>query len=185
MKKLLICLLALICFKSYSQQVKYEKDTLYTSIGWKITDGTKIKFGKGTAPTGDFNFIRINSLSLLSAYSSSNPNAANSANNLNRAWANTGGEVANIRKIGTKKSGYSYQLILKIGSTVRYECDIESAIASGEVVPPEKFAVKIKNESPKPQMSIADELKKLKELLDAGVLTQEEFDAQKKKLLGQ
>lgn len=33
--------------------------------------------------------------------------------------------------------------------------------------------------------SIADELKKLKELLDAGVLTQEEFDAQKKKLLGQ
>lgn len=33
--------------------------------------------------------------------------------------------------------------------------------------------------------SVADELKKLKEILDAGVLTQEEFDAQKKKLLGQ
>lgn len=34
-------------------------------------------------------------------------------------------------------------------------------------------------------ISVADELKKLKELLDAGVLTQEEFDAQKKKILNQ
>ena len=32
-------------------------------------------------------------------------------------------------------------------------------------------------------MSIADELKKLKELLDSGVLSQEEFDAEKEKLL--
>ena len=32
--------------------------------------------------------------------------------------------------------------------------------------------------------SNADELKKYKELLDAGVITQEEFDAKKKQLLG-
>jgi hypothetical protein len=32
-------------------------------------------------------------------------------------------------------------------------------------------------------VSIADELKKLKELLDLGVITQDEFDAQKKKVL--
>jgi hypothetical protein len=42
-----------------------------------------------------------------------------------------------------------------------------------------------KIEDQKLPISVADELKKLKELLDAGVLTQEEFDAQKKKLLGQ
>ena len=34
------------------------------------------------------------------------------------------------------------------------------------------------------QVSVADELKKFKELLDMGVITQEEFDAQKKRLLG-
>ena len=34
------------------------------------------------------------------------------------------------------------------------------------------------------QQSAAEELTKLKGLLDAGVITQEEFDAQKKKLLG-
>ena len=32
--------------------------------------------------------------------------------------------------------------------------------------------------------SNADELKKFKELLDSGVITQEEFDAKKKQLLG-
>lgn len=35
------------------------------------------------------------------------------------------------------------------------------------------------------QVSAADELKKLKDLLDAGAITQEEFDEQKKKILGQ
>ena len=34
------------------------------------------------------------------------------------------------------------------------------------------------------QTSAADELKKFKELLDMGVITQEEFDAKKKQLLG-
>ena len=33
-------------------------------------------------------------------------------------------------------------------------------------------------------MSAADELKKFKELLDCGVISQEEFDAKKKQLLG-
>lgn len=34
------------------------------------------------------------------------------------------------------------------------------------------------------QVSVADEIKKFKELLDLGVITQEEFDAKKKQLLG-
>ena len=34
------------------------------------------------------------------------------------------------------------------------------------------------------QVSAADELKKYKELLDMGAITQEEFDAKKKQLLG-
>jgi hypothetical protein len=35
------------------------------------------------------------------------------------------------------------------------------------------------------ESSIADEIKKLKEILDEGAITQEEYDAQKKKLLNQ
>ena len=40
------------------------------------------------------------------------------------------------------------------------------------------------NTSAAPALSTADELKKFKELLDAGIITQEEFDAKKKQLLG-
>ena len=35
-----------------------------------------------------------------------------------------------------------------------------------------------------PTISAADELKKFKELLDSGIISQEEFDAKKKQLLG-
>lgn len=38
--------------------------------------------------------------------------------------------------------------------------------------------------TPAPAVSAADELKKFKELLDMGAITQEEFDAKKKQLLG-
>lgn len=34
------------------------------------------------------------------------------------------------------------------------------------------------------KMSAAEELKELKELLDAGIISQEEFDAKKKQILG-
>lgn len=40
------------------------------------------------------------------------------------------------------------------------------------------------NAQPVQQLSSADELKKFKELLDQGIITQEEFDAKKKQLLG-
>jgi hypothetical protein len=40
------------------------------------------------------------------------------------------------------------------------------------------------NGAPQSVSSAADEIKKFKELLDMGVITQEEFDAKKKQLLG-
>lgn len=43
---------------------------------------------------------------------------------------------------------------------------------------------KIRKNEPTTVLSPADELKKFKELLDMGILTQEEFDAKKKQLLG-
>lgn len=43
---------------------------------------------------------------------------------------------------------------------------------------------KIKQEENKPILSSADEIKKYKDLLDSGVITQEEFDEKKKQLLG-
>ena len=65
--------------------------------------------------------------------------------------------------------------------------DIDNAINSAEIVVPEEFRPKQKplvvemNQN----ISVADELIKLKKLMDEGVITNEEFQSQKKKLLDQ
>ena len=69
----------------------------------------------------------------------------------------------------------------------KYALSIEDAIKSGEVIGLNK--VKFAQKKPEPTIAIvnkvstADELKKYKELLDQGVISKDEFDAQKKKLL--
>ena len=54
------------------------------------------------------------------------------------------------------------------------------------IISDEEFeAMKAQNNAPQQAtVSAADELKKFKELLDMGAITQEEFDAKKKELLG-
>lgn len=76
-----------------------------------------------------------------------------------------GGE--NSIQFSGKRSNEEAEMIVEF---IKNKIDeIKNAPASGTVVQ---------------QVSAADELKKFKELLDIGVITQEEFDAKKKELLG-
>ena len=72
-----------------------------------------------------------------------------------------------------------------------YESVMEEPPVKGFRVNTDKISLeefeKIKQEQNAPvtnSASVADELKKFKELLDMGAITQEEFDAKKKQLLG-
>lgn len=166
---------------------RIEKDTLFTTSGYKLVEKDDIKIGVGSTPDGDFKFIRRNSASLF-AYNSSTgyQGLANSANAFPRNQSGLKYKVKTIEKRGNKKRGYVYYV--KIGSgLVNYEIDIENAIASGEISVTEEFKVKPKTVPVvveiKQQVSIADELTKLKKLFDDGVLTKEEYEEQKKKLL--
>lgn len=157
-----------------------------TKSGYEIAVGQNILIGVGSTPDGDFKFIRRNSSSLFAYYSTNGNQAlANSANAFPRSQSGYKYIVKAIERRGDEKHGYV--TYLKIGSgIVNYEIDIENAISSGEIVVPEQF---LKNEKsivmtpPVQTFSIADELIKLKKLLDDGILSQEEFDTQKKKLL--
>jgi len=90
-----------------------------------------------------------------------------------------------IKKIKNGKQFTSGQE--KVVFTVRTgglpTCDIwiEEAIASCEVTPCNDS----KSNGASPQFSVADELTKLKKLLDDGAITKKEYEAQKKKLLGE
>lgn len=58
------------------------------------------------------------------------------------------------------------------------------AIAVGEIVVPNEFKPKTLSATATQALSPADELKKYKALLDDGTITQDEFNAKKKQILG-
>lgn len=179
-----IALIAFIMSISFVLQAqndlpRFDNDTLYTTSGFKITEKQMLKLGMGSTPDGSFKFIRINSASLF-GYTSSNPNGANNANAGPRTLSGHEYKVLRIEKRGNKKNGYVYYCLLP--GFPRYEIDVENAIAVGEIAVPVEFKSGSKNQS-LPAQSLGDELKKLKDLFDAGALTKDEYDAAKKKLL--
>ena len=69
----------------------------------------------------------------------------------------------------------------KESEKIRQLC-MENVMANSQKKTSEAVFDALKN-SREPQMSVADELQKLKNLVDAGILTQTEFDVQKAKIL--
>lgn len=161
-------------------------DSIIHKSGFALKKGDELKVGIGTMPDGSFKYIRINSSSLMQ-YSGGHQNLSNAANALPPSFWGRNSEILRLQKRGNKKFGYQDYAIIKLGAMARYEVEIDNAIASGEVVIPDEYNNRkdkfIQIYSNGEKISIADELFKLKKLLDDGILTKEEFDAEKKKLL--
>lgn len=175
----LLCVFNLIAKAQEQKGPGIYNDSLYTSSGMIIGKGQKVKLGIGTMPDGDFKFIRINSSSIFFnnevRYYNSDFNA-NAANSMNRRQSGKEFTVVKIEKRGNESHGYTYYAV--VAGMPRYEVDVENAIAAGELINPSKNT---KGEAI--EFSIADELSKLEKLVNEGVLTNDEFVAQKKKLL--
>jgi len=177
MKKLLFLALALPFIAAAQTELpRVIDDTLFTTTGFKAVAGTDIKLGVGTLPNGEFKYITESSASVMASFDANYRPAP-----VGRKWNGHLFHIKKFRKEGTKKRGYTYYLILGGGNLVNYECDIENAIASGELVVPEEFRPKAAQVVP--ATTPADELKKLKGLLDAGAINQNEYDSAKKKIL--
>ena len=179
MKKVL--LLSLACFSVILSDCqtavvpRFENDTLYTTSGYKIIVGQEIKLGLGTKDNGDFKFITAGK-TLLSTPNQRSPSLRSSAS----------GHTAIVKKIkteGNSRNGYVYYAIIGVGEPINYACNVESAIAAAEIVVPDQYKLKAKATTTTQPFSVADELSKLKKLYDDSVITKEEYEAQKKKLL--
>lgn len=132
--------------------------------GWVIRQGDTLQLGKGTMPDKRFAFI----FQPYEGYP------------LTTLHTDKVVRVKELRVIGTEKSGYTLVAVINLG--VKYWIQVDNAIESGELLPPNQYqntAVSMTSGS------VADEIKKFKDLLDTGAITQEEFDSQKKKLLNQ
>ncbi len=140
------------------------------SNGVTYKEGDNIKLGRGSDTNGKF--VYINATGLMMSMDAEQ----------NRLPASFAGRLATIKKIKQydQKKFKGVFITVGVGLAANYVLDIENAIAVCEVEickKPEPVTVVVDKEDK------YDQLKKLKGLLDEGVISQEEYDAEKKKIL--
>ncbi|WP_160136056.1 SHOCT domain-containing protein [Chryseobacterium sp. c4a] len=185
MNRLVFLLTLLVFGVSFAQNPpKFENDTLTTTTGFKVYEGLDLKIGTGSMNDGDFKFIRTNASSMFNYTSTTGyQGLANQANSFKRSNSGLTFKVKKIMPRGNKRNGFVYYA--KIGSgLMNYEIDIENAIKSGELIIPEEFLPKEKSQNQNSETKY-DKLKKIKELKDSGVLSEEEFQKEKDKIMGE
>ena len=177
MKKITLLIITLLALNMIEAQKKVQKLKDFTAsngITYKI--GDKIKLGRGSDTNGRFVYINMGGWAAIAGATN---NANYNANN-NRLGAVNAGLLVTIKKI--KK--YNYKRYKGVyftvggGNITNYIIDIENAIATCEVENCKKNKNPVQNPNDK-----YDKLKKIKKLYDEGVLTKEEYQTEKKKIL--
>lgn len=169
MKKLLLLPAILLSLTCFAQNVDFpyadrNTGTLHMSEYDFFKTGNTVTLGTGTAPSGDFIYI-TKTLGKIP---------------MKKDFAGKQALVARINWKGTPKKGLVFYLFIE-GEDLDYvyEIELKNALASGELLSKDPNLKKKENRN----NLVADELYKLKDLLDKGVITKEEFESQKKKLL--
>ena len=136
-----------------------------------VNAGDTVLLGQGSSPTHNFLYVYTSSMNAA-------PNT----------FASRRFVIKELKFTDNKNYGKKYYAILNIPGLFKYRTDLESAIRFGEIIGINSIRFDKNNASPSTTIiqnkpSVADELAKLKKLYDDGVLTKEEYEAQKKKLL--
>ncbi len=174
MKKLFTLIICALPIIGLSQDI-----TSYQAANGKTYKvGDTVKVALGSMPDGNFKYIQASPL--IPTPPSRNNNNSLSAR---KDFANAITVIRKIKKTANLSGAEKTVFNVKVRGPITYDIWIEEAIAACEVTPcADNSKVAPVNTG---QGSVADELLKLKKLLDAGALTQAEFDAQKKRLLAQ
>ena len=202
MKKLLfILLLNPLISPAQNNLPRFEKDTLYTSGGYKIYKGQTLQFATGTLAAGYFNFIKFHqNMAKNNTYSLQNGTIL--VKSL-KAFKFTSADNNSIRIAGTiiYKDGKKEEADILMNferATEDYDglpSELNVAEAYKIKRPPRAAIPETKKQTEAGEtkkqsaqtdiknLLIADEIKKLFDLYKAGALTKEEYEAQKKKLL--
>lgn len=163
---LFILLLTIICFVSSAQNMSEYK----ASNGIIYHVGDTIKFGRGTGVNGSFAYVQMGTGAA----------AMGVRGVVGASWSGFNAIIKKIKKMTIKGATVVYFVVGAKGP--RFNVGIEDALAVGEVVNPNK-GNDVQQNTLNKQKSKTERLKDLKELLDSGILTQEEFDTEKKKIL--
>ncbi len=169
MKKLLLALIFIPAIALSQKKI----DVYSASNGITYKEGDIIKLGRGSATNGDFLYLQMGGWAALAAYDT---NKGSDQNNIGRSYS---GMNVTLKKMmqQTRKGATKTIFVVGGGNITNYNLLIEDAIATCEIAD-----CKGKEEA---GLGKLEQIKKLKELLDSGALTQKEFDEQKQKLLSQ
>ncbi|MBD1391925.1 SHOCT domain-containing protein [Mucilaginibacter glaciei] len=171
MKKALLFILLIVSLKGYAQKLTEYKAT--NGVNYKI--GDTVKLGRGSAPNGSFNYMQMGGIGAFLAHKQQRGDQLN----IDKTYANTAVVIKNIKS--SKINGaQKITFVVKADAPLNINLTIDDAIQTCEVLPCNDKAASGTTQT----LSVADEILKLKKLLDAGAITQAEYDAQKKRLLG-
>lgn len=170
MKKLLILLITLTFATGYAQDTKKKKkERIYSytaSNGVTYSEGDTIVLNRGSGDNA--RFVYVGTRGRGKGYLSGSEGS--------------GYRLKVARMIETYKSNYrGVDFLLFNKMKIPFDLDIENAIASCEITPCEQQSnevVVLEKQDDK-----YDKLAKIKRLFDEGVLTQEEYDDEKKTIL--
>lgn len=163
---------------SQNIDVKRERKDSYTaSNGITYRVGDTVPLGRGSDTNGRFNYLQAGGLlNALAMGTGSDAYAMSGERNM----AGQNAVIKKIKKETSKRGSERTFFVVGIGSLTNANLFIEDAIATCEV----KDCID-KNNNQTAGTDKYDNLKKLKELLDSGVLTQEEFKIEKDKIMAE
>ena len=151
-----------------------QKKTEYkASNGIVYHVGDTIQLGRGSRDDGTFNYLQMGGVYMAMS--------GEYATGVGKNYSGFNVVIKKIKETRLKGAVRTY-FVVGGGNITNYWLMIDDALATGEVVDPTKNKAGEKEESAS-ESSKADKLRELKQLLDEGILTQEEFDAEKKKVL--
>ncbi|MCR8556414.1 SHOCT domain-containing protein [Mucilaginibacter sp. BJC16-A38] len=170
MKKLFFIMITLLPVTAICQTLKEYK----APNGKTYHIGDTVKVGMGSMPDGNFKYIQVTQPSFLP------PRRNGNEMNARKDFSLTNAIIKKIKSVSQISGGEKIIFTTKTGGLNNYDIWIVEAIAACEVTP-----CTAAGSNAASHVGVADELLKLKKLLDAGGITQAEYNAQKKKLLGE
>jgi|SRR5690606_6341755 len=187
MKKITLLFMMLFTAITFAQENTFDGKTLTLKDGGSLTVGEDLKLGKGTKDNGYFRYIEVNAASMMRATHSSGTNyGVQDANAMASQYNDLKGKIIRIEERGNRRTGKKWYAVIGVGEARRYQVDIENALIAGEIyVDGNSLNKTSDNTSPTENKTVskADELLKLKSLLDAEAISQEEYDIMKAEIL--
>lgn len=169
MKSTTLVLLFVIVSQAYGQKTM---DTYTASNGITYKEGDQIKLGRGSATNGDFLYLQMGGWGAIASY---DMNKGSDQNNIGRGYS---GIAVTLKKIRTQKTKGQEKVYFTVGggNITNYNLMIEDAIATCEIADCKTKPTEVTGDN-------LDKIKKLKDLLDSGALTEAEYQIEKKKIL--